>query len=328
MAYSGTVSQTVFTTQKVIDSALRRCRLRTGQITAEHIDIANDQLYLLLSDFANQGLPLWCVQKTVYPLYDGTPTVPTIAGTVDLLNSNLRSVAQVTGTETTTATEHEVALLSATSVTTVGILWGGASVPIALERSDDGVTWSTIQTEVAAGSAGVKTWYDLDTVADALYYRVRATSGVLDADSVYLGGTPSEIPLARLNRDQFTNLPNKAFQSNRPLQFWLDRQVAAPVMNLWPVPNAAAENSQIVVWAQRHIMDVGTMTEQLEVPQRWLEAVTAGLAAKAALEIAEVDPGVIPMLDQKAAIALNIAQGEERDNSPFTLMPNFSAYTR
>jgi hypothetical protein len=34
-------------------------------LSAEHVNIANDALYLLLSDLANQGAPLWCIQKCV-----------------------------------------------------------------------------------------------------------------------------------------------------------------------------------------------------------------------------------------------------------------------
>jgi hypothetical protein len=75
-------------------------------------------------------------------------------------------------------------------------------------------------------------------------------------------------------------------------------------------------------------MDVGSMTQEVEVPQRWYEAMVAGLAARMAMELIEVDPGIIPMLDQKAAIALNIAQMEERDNSPMTIAPNISYYTK
>lgn len=328
MAYSGTVSQTSFTTRKVIDSAVRRCRLRAEQITAEHISIANDQLYLFLSDLANQGLPLWCVQKTIYPLYEGTPRIVTYSGTVDILNANLRSLQQLTGENTDTATARVVDFTTSAAPSTVGIKWSGGSVPLEFARSDDNVTWSVIQTETTDASAGEWTWFDLDTVVGARYFRVRAATGALSFSEVFLGGTPTEIPMARLNRDQYTNLPNKAFQSIRPLQYWLDRQAASPVLNLWPAPNAAAETSQIVVWAQRHIMDVGTMTQQVEVPQRWLEAVTAGLAAKLAVELAEVDPQLIGLLDQKAAIALATAQAEERDNSPIQMLPNISAYTR
>jgi hypothetical protein len=118
------------------------------------------------------------------------------------------------------------------------------------------------------------------------------------------------------------------FQSNRPLQYWLDRVIPQPVMYLWPIPNLQATVYQIVVWRQRQIMDVGTMTQELEVPQRWYEAIVANLAAKMALEIVEVDPSLIPMLDAKADKALAIAQAEERDNSPITWAPNIAMYTR
>ncbi len=52
------------------------------------------------------------------------------------------------------------------------------------------------------------------------------------------------------------------------------------------------------------------------------------LAAKLALEFVEVDPSMIPMLDQKAEQALYFAQQEERDNSPMMIAPNIAMYTR
>jgi hypothetical protein len=97
---------------------------------------------------------------------------------------------------------------------------------------------------------------------------------------------------------------------------------------MWPVPNESAENAQLVIWVQRYIMDVGTMTQELEVPQRWYEAIVSMLAAKMAMEIAEVNPALIPMLDQKASAALYTAQAEERDNSPMMMSPNISMYTK
>ncbi len=328
MAYSNTVSQTVFTTQRVIDNAVRRCRVPAEQITAETISIANDMLYLLLSDLANQGAPLWCIQKCIYPLYEGTPTITTYTGTVDLLNTNLRSLQQVTGTDTDTSTSREVDFTDATAVSTVGIWWAAPSVPVSLQRSDDGVTWTIIQNEDQTAAAGEWTWFDLNSSVATRYFRVVAITGTLGFTQIYLGNTPTEIPMARLNRDDFTNLPNKTFQSNRPLQFWLDRQAQSPVLNLWPVPNAAATVYQVVTWIQRHIMDVGTMSQELEVPQRWYEAIVSMLAAKMALEMMEVDPQLIPMLDGKAAQALAVAQAEERDNSPMMIAPNISMYTR
>ena len=217
---------------------------------------------------------------------------------------------------------------SSTVVSTIGIKWSAASAPISIQRSDDGIAWTVAQTETPSAVAGEWTWFDLDSVVASSYLRIVATSGTLDFTTIYTGNTPTEIPLSRLNRDDYTSLPNKTFTSNRPLQYWLDRQSLSPVMNLWPVPNAAAETSQVVVWAQRHIMDVGTMTQELEVPQRWYEAVVAMLAAKLAAEFVEVDAAIIPMLDQKAAEALYVVQMEERDNSPMMISPAIGCYTR
>jgi len=328
MAYSNTVSQTVFDTRKVMENAFRRCRVRPEMITAEYVSVANDQLYLLLSDLANMGAPLWCIEKQILPLYDGVGYITLDAKVVDILNSNLRQLQTVTGTNTTTATAHTIAFGGATFVTTVGVLWTAAAVPIALERSVDGIVWTTIQTETPTAVAGEWTWYDLESSVATPYFRVRATSGSLNFLEIYTGNTPTEIPLARLNRDDYTNLPNKSFQSNRPLQYWYDRLIPNPVMRLWPVPNSGAITSQIVLWVQRYIMDVGTMTQQVEVPQRWYEAIVAMLASKLALEIAEVDTSLIPLLDQKANVALYTAQAEERDNSPMMMAPNIAVYTR
>ena len=328
MAFSNTVSQTNLNTRRVIDNAIRRCKLTAQQITAEHIDIANDQLYLFLSDLANQGAPLWCIEKQIYPLYDGVGDITMTDGTVDILNSNFRWLQQVTGINYDEPTYREVDFTDDIFVANVGILWSAVAVPIVFERSDDGVIWDEFQTETPTAVAGEWTWYDMDSSVAARYFRVRATSGTLGFSQIYLANTPTEIPLARMNRDDYTNLPNKAFQSNRPLQYWFDRQVNNPIMHMWPVPNLAATVCQIVVWRQRYIMDVGTMTQDVEVPQRWLEAIVSGLAAKMALELVEVDVNLIPILDQKAAISLNIAQMEERDNSPMMIAPNISPYTR
>jgi len=328
MAYSNTVSQTVFNTRKVIENAVRRCKLTAQQITSEYVDIANDQLYLLLGNLANQGVPLWCIEKMVMPLYSGNGVIDLPTRVVDILNSNLRYLQEVSGTDTDTSTTHTVAFGGATFVTTVGVLWTQASVPIALERSDDFITWTTVQEETPEAVAGEWSWYDLDTSVATAYFRVRATTGTLGFDQIYLGNTPTEIPLARLNRDDYTNLPNKSFQSNRPLQYWFNRAIPQPQMYLWPVPNDQAEVYQITLWCHRYIMDVGTMTEQIEVPQRWYDAIVSGLAAMLALELPDVDPQMIPVLDAKAAQSLATAQAEERDNSPIMWAPNISMYTR
>ena len=328
MAFSGTVSQTVFNTRRVIEHAARRCRLPAEQITAETVDIAKDQLYLMLSDWGNQDIGLWTLERQLYPLYAGVDHITLDVGTIDVAEATLRWLQPVTGANTTSPTDYTTAFGSATFVSTVGIKWSGDAVPLVVEQSNDGTNWAEALAVTPVAASGAWTWLDLPVVTTSSYIRVRVTSGTLSVAQVSWGNTPTEIPMGRLNRDSYTQLPNKTFQSLRPLQFWFDRQVRQPVMRLWPVPNTAVEAQQIVVWRKRHIMDVGSLTQEIEVPQRWYEAVVAGLAAKLALELVDVDPGIVPTLDTKAAAALYTAQMEERDRSPIMIAPDIGAYTR
>ena len=330
MAVSGTVSTTVFNTRKVVDHAYRRCRIPPEGISSEQISFALDTLYLILSMLANRGLQLWCIESYLMPLYQaqGLMTLPN--GVVDILNTNLRTIEAVntTSINTTTSTIYQSLFSTETQVTTVGIEWSGASTAYALETSADGATWLTVATEDNPNaSANEVTWVDIQGSLAAFYFRVRATTGTLNQTQVVLANTPNEIPMARLNRDDYVNLPNKAFEG-RPLQFWVDRLLNNPVLYLWPVPSAQFVTAQVVVWVKRYIMDVGTMTQEIEVPQRWYDAIVYVLAARLAEETPTVDPQMIAILDQKAQRALLEAENEERDNSPIYLTPNIAVYTR
>lgn len=327
MAFSGTIAATPFVTQKIIDNAFRRARLRPEQITAEYLDAANDVLYLLLSDLANGGIPLWCIEKVLLPLYQGVADVPLPAGTVDVLNENLRTIQAATGAVVNTTTTSTTTFTGATFITTVGILWSAASAPIALERWD-GAQWVLVQTQVPAAVAGQWTWFDLVSSIPATQFRVRATSGVLSFTQIVLVNSWTEIPLARMNRDDWFNLPNRAFQSNQPLQFWFDRQVPVPFMRMWPTPNDSVPAQKLIsLLRHRQIMDVGTLTQELEVPQRWRKAIVTNLAVELAREIPEVDPAVIPDLITARDEAMAGARNEERDNSPVKWAADISMYT-
>ena len=330
MAVSGTVSTTVFNTRKVVDHAYRRCRIPPEGISSEQISFALDTLYLILSMLANRGLQLWCIESYLMPLYQaqGLMTLPN--GIVDILNTNLRTVEVLnsTTTNTTTSTTYQTLFPSTTQVTTVGIEWSGASTAYALETSSDGATWLTVATQANPSvTAGMVTWVDIQGSLATLYFRVRATTGTLNQTQVILANMPNEIPMARLNRDDYVNLPNKAFQG-RPLQFWVDRLLNAPVLYLWPVPSAQFVTAQVVVWVKRYIMDVGTMTQEIEIPQRWYDAIVYVLASRLAEETPTVDPQMIAILDQKAQRSLHEAENEERDDSPIYLTPNIAVYTR
>ena len=287
---------------------------------------AQETLYLLLSALANRGLQLWCIEKLILPLQTGNAEVPLGNGIVDALNTNYRTVEAQTGVVTSTTTTYTVQFSSATAISTVGVLSGTfAASTVIIQTSNNGTTWTIAKAFPA--TANKWAWTDIDVPVTALYMRISGLSSQTTPVQVVFGNTPNEIPMARLNRDSYSNLPNKTFQG-KPLQFWLDRTLDEPIMYVWPVPSTSTAIAQVTTYVKRYIMDVGTLTQEIEVPQRWYEAIVYQLAARFAEELPQVDPAMIPIIDQKAMRALNEAEMEERDNSPIYFTPNIAVYTR
>lgn len=351
MATSGTVSTTVFETQKLIDHSFRRCRIAPQQITPEYQETAQDLLFLFLSTLASKGIALWCIEKIILAMYENVQTVPCPIGTVDVLNANLRTSNRLTGeasssegtaenafdgdidtscVQTTPAGFIELTLDSGTQASVFGILPDATGTwNISIQGSMDDVDWVDLyENEELDVVNGEWFWTDIEGVLNYQYYRLKANdTTILSVREFYLGTLLNEIPLAKINRDDYSNLPNKFF-TGRPVQFWYDKQRSRPLLTLWPAPQAAYTFNQIILYVQRYVQDVGTLTQEIEVPQRWYRAIMLQLANDLASEIPEVPR------DAKAEIALDLpgalreAWDSETDSAPSYILPNISCYTR
>lgn len=326
MAFSGSIGGTTFNALNVVDHAFRRCRLPAQAITAEMHAYALDSLQFMLMDLGNQRTPSWCIQKVLLPIYENQPIVTLPVGTVEVLNLNYRTIQPVTGTETVGPSSYSVQFDSPTIVNTAGVKWDAASVPLSFEVSDDGLAWTVVGTTDDAVAAGAITWTDLSGANAHLYFRIVAT-GTLDYETITLGNTPTEIPMGELNRDGYVNQSNQVFPG-RPANYWFQRDVAQPVVNIWPAPFAAAETAQLVLWRHRQVMDTQNLRQEIEIPPRWLEAIINGLAARVGSETPSVDAGLLPVLEQRAAMSMQRAWDGDNDGSPIQINPGIAPYTR
>jgi hypothetical protein len=75
-------------------------------------------------------------------------------------------------------------------------------------------------------------------------------------------------------------------------------------------------------------MDVGQLSGELEIPQRWYLAVQNMLAHQMAMELPGVPMDRIQYLEVQAEKYLMLAEQEERDKSPVYFAPNIGVYTR
>ena len=357
MAYSNTIGQTVIQVQTLIDHGARRCGKLAEELTSEQQISARESLYFLLSNLANRGIQYWAINKEVFGLQADKMTYKLPKGSVEVLNALYRRMNRPTPNNTggyassaggTVGNAFDSNVLTAcTQVSTngnisvdfgtdnpvyigsIGYLPNTSGVlSLIYEYSLDGITWSTLLDlgEITVEN-GVWIWNDIQAGQTVQYYRARAYNGTtLNVDELYFGNNSTEITMARLNRDDYTNLPNKNFTANQPFQFWFDRTIPEPTIYLWPVPSDPFV--QMTVWYSRQIMDVGELYGELEIPQRWYEAVQMMLAHRMSLELPAVDVARINYLEKMADKYLYDAEQEERDKSPIYFAPNISVYTR
>lgn len=105
--------------------------------------------------------------------------------------------------------------------------------------------------------------------------------------------------------------------SGRPIQTWIERLDAAPIVHLWPIPDQAYT---FTYWRMRKLQDAGTSINTLDIPFRFIPAMTAGLAYHIAAKKMAPEP-VIMRLKAAYDEAWEFAAGEDRDRSSFILVP-------
>jgi len=352
MAYSGTVGQTVVSVQNFIDQGARLSGKLAEELTVEQVQASKQALFFVLSNLINQGINYWAINKKVFGLKPDQYEYYLPLGGVDVLNALYRQMQRPSGTysassgnaayafdsdvttiDTQSATNGNIAVNFGTDnpiyAGSIGILPGtSGDFHILLEVSSDGSTWTLLH------DCGVETWvdnewlwYDIDPGASKQYYRMRETGGnTLAVREFYVGNNSTEVTMARLNRDDYTNLPNKNFTANQPYQYWLNRTIPQATITLWPAPSNAFV--QMTIWYSRQIMDVGDLNGQLEIPQRWNQAIQFLLAHQMSMILPQVDLARITYLEGQAEKYFIMAENEERDKSPIYFAPNISVYTR
>lgn len=325
---SGKIGQTILDVATVINLAFRRCKLRPNTVSDEMIEVARQELFLLLtSDLANRGEQLFAIDTQLLPMTAGLAGLETPVGTVDVLNANYRYMSNIQSGPVTTFTPT-----SPVAVTTVGLTWAGPATAILIQMSQDNVNWQTLKAVTPDASLGDVTLYDLDGSVASPFWQVIADPVLsefpLMVSQVTFYTTLSQTPMAPYSRDDFANLSDTFF-TGRPFQYWLDRQDPWPIMRLWPTPQTNDQNNAcIIIWRKRQIMDVGAMSDRLDVPNRWLTAVIDMLAFRLAKSIDEVPLVMAQYLKVEADESLRKVREEERENAPLRIIPQLYCYTR
>jgi hypothetical protein len=139
--------------------------------------------------------------------------------------------------------------------------------------------------------------------------------------TVVSGSTSIDRLIFPISQTEWAAIPNKTDQAP-PTQFWFNRQIN-PTITLWPVPDLSLTYT-LNYYRVRQIQDAnlpgGT---NLEIPYRWLDALTAGLAHRLASVFA---PPLEQIRKADAEEAWKIAATQDTENVPLFIAPGLIGY--
>ena len=167
------------------------------------------------------------------------------------------------------------------------------------------------------------------TLAESASFSLTArTLDVLEA--VIETAANEHLSLERIPIEEYHQLPDKTVQGT-PSLFALTRGQSVPTVYLYPVPDIpAGEVWTFNAWQIRYVQDVGTMSQNPEVPARFLLALAYRLAAELALkkranvtdvELAKIEAQRYIALVTEAARLWERAREADTDHASLHLTP-------
>lgn len=328
MSTSGTVATTVIDTSALLEHAFRRVRVLPAAQTPETVLVAKECLYMLLLNLGNRGLNLWCVEKVLLGLQAGRATYTTPAGTLDVLNVLHTQPTLADGAFAATSTGGIFTATTSVKGLRLGVKFSTAYTGVlTLSSSEDGISYAAAVTVPSATYAADQFyWFELPVAELRGYYSVDGPSATYPAlADVIVAFALYDLPTTQWSRDTYAAINAKAQMSHPVTNYFFEKKLT-PTLTLWPVPDI--ETNHITMFTHRQPQDVGTLVQQLDIPQRWLDGIIWLLAARLCFELPSVDVNLAQLVVQMADKQEFEAEQSESDGAPIYLTPGVGVYTR
>jgi len=178
---------------------------------------------------------------------------------------------------------------------------------MSLEWANRGINFWCVEQGTASTTASTSTvTLPADTV-DLIEHWIRDGTGT----------SQNDLPLSRFSVSQYSTIPNKLTEG-RPVNLFIDKQRAAPVVYLWPTPDKVYTFGYQRI---RRIEDTGAVgSTNPDVPARFLPALVSGLAFRISQKYPEAFARS-PELKQEYEYQWQLAEQEDRDRASVHFVP-------
>lgn len=291
---------------------------------------------LMFSLFENQ--PIYMLPVNITQVIDVVATNPQILNTGGTAYSssggdaancfNPSATAGCIQTAPNGYISYDYGVGNSNSILYVGIVpLAQSDYTLTIDYSFDNVNWFTIYTAPQQTYfANQTTWFVIQNALNARVWRVRETGGAtLALQQIYLAqptttGTGDRW-LTSLSYTEWMQISTK-MNSGYPSSYFFNAQIQ-PTITLWPVPNNTFTN--LLYTAYQYVQDVNALFNQFDIPQRFYDALVAGISARLAIKFA---PERVPLLKAEAAESFALATKTDFENVTLRFQPDFTSYRR
>jgi len=307
MAYTSGNSSFNLDLAELVEEAFERVgsELRTGY----DMRTARRSLNLLFADWANRGVNMWTFEQDVITLTQGQPTYALPDDTADILEHVIRTQANSPSNQADlTITRISVS----TYATLPNKLTQGRPIQVWIQRltGQASVLAGSVSTTTSATATSIPIT-SLVGVPNAGFVRIGTELIGYNEYSVADGATPAYL-LNCVRGQDGTTAATLATGAAISL-------VQKQSITVWPTPDGS-QTYQFVYWRMRRVQDAGSGVNVMDVPFRFVNCLTAGLAYYLALKV----PGGmerIQILKQQYDEAWTTAADEDQERAAIRLVP-------
>ena len=307
MAYTSGTSAFNLDLAELVEEAFERVgsELRTGY----DMRTARRSLNLLFADWANRGVNMWTFEQDVITLSQGQPTYALPDDTADILDHVIRTQANSPSNQADlTITRISVS----TYATLPNKLTQGRPIQVWIQRlsGQASVLAGTLSATITATTTSIPI-SSLAGVPNAGFIQIGSELIGYNEFSVADGATPAYL----LNCTRGQQGTTAAAHSSGAAISLVQKQS----ITVWPTPDGS-QTYQFVYWRMRRVQDAGSGVNVMDVPFRFVNCLTAGLAYYLALKV----PGGLErlqILKQQYDEAWMTAADEDQERAAIRLVP-------
>lgn len=348
----------LFGSNTQLDDLFREAFERIGIIGNEQTPLQVKSVIMAanleLSSWPGKGLNLWLISQDMFSLYPNQPIYTLPNNTVRVLEvvATQPTRLNIGGTPISTAggspencfdanqtagcsqnapngsIEYDYGVGNLNSILYVGVTPLSSSVyTLKVEYSFDGAIWTPVYSApTQLYPAYQTTWFVIEHSLNARSWRITETGGeTLAIQQIYFNQPsnmgPGDRLLSPLSRSEDMAIATK-MNTGFPSGYYF-KQIIPPVMVMWPVPATTMQPTNILYTNYRYAQDVTQMFQNVDVPQRFYDALVAGLSARLALKFA---PDRYQLMKAEASEAYMIAGKTDFENVPMRFEPDFTTY--